>query len=448
MAKRSRNTNGLEQLLNLGRKKAQKTLPVFIVDDHNEVLDALYKGIRRGLLPFDGLSMVHFDAHPDMSAPKELPANLVFSDPEEYLHKLRNSDTGIADWILPFVYGGHLNKLIWVKPPWSDQIMAGKYDFFVGATCPNDEIGYDTLFVSCPQAYWKEENAYVPEYKLKNKQRLDLDVVSLPLESCHLPSNFSKSGYILDVCLDYFSTNNPFYEEIVGILPKTGLLAVENLYRFLSKIINKKCIHSNKQRNIDGSPNESTSIDNTAKYEVDGHIDFIAYLFDASTISQEDPCATDPAFELIFHEISDQLCYDNEDLVNQNSAGCGREKQTSSSLKSNFVEAVRQFLNVLRALPQDKYATLKECFTMLGLPKHKSSKSEMRQLLQNFEKYLAFLQTQYGDPKLVTIACSSTDGFTPAPNVHWILKNVLEKLKVLYGRRLDLIFEYDINISI
>ena len=231
----------------------------------------------------------------------------------------------------------------------------------------------------------------------ENKQRLDLDVVSLPLESCRLPSNFSKSGYILDVCLDYFSTNNPFYEEILGIVPKTGLIAVENLYKFLSKIINKKCIHSNKQRNIDGQHNKSTSIDNTAKYIADGHIDFITYLFDTSTISQKDPCTTDPAFEMLFHEISDQLCYDNEDLENQNSAGCEQEKRTSSSLKSNFVEAVRQFLNILRTLPQDKYATLKECFTV-GLPKHKSSKSEMRQLLQNFEKYLAFFRPNMAIP--------------------------------------------------
>ena len=436
--------NALEQLLDLGRKKARKRLPVFVVDDHNEVLDALYKGIRRGLLPFAGLSMVHFDAHPDMSAPKALPADLVFNDPEEFLHRLRNSETGIADWILPFVYGGHLNKLIWVKPPWSDQIEVGNYNFFVGAACPKEEIGYETLFVSCPQPYWTEEDRYVSECSLKNRQRLELDVVSLPQASCKVPLQFSDSGYILDVCLDYFSTNNPFYEEIKGILPKKGLPVVQKLYRFLSKVINRKSIHSNKQNNIDGSLKGS---ENAAKCNNDGRIDFITYLFKNSTVLQKDPCANDPVFDMLYREIFDQLCSDNEDPENQHSPGYEREKHTSSSLKSNFVAAVRQFLDILRALPQDKHATLKECFTMLSLPKHESSKSEMRQLLQDFEKYLAYLKTQHGDPKLVTIACSSTDGFTPALNVHWILQRVIEKLKVLYGRRLDLVFEDDISMS-
>ena len=28
----------------------------------------------------------------------------------------------IADWILPAVYVGHIKKVIWIKPPWSEQI--------------------------------------------------------------------------------------------------------------------------------------------------------------------------------------------------------------------------------------------------------------------------------------------------------------------------------------
>ena len=117
----------IHQLLKLGRKKASETLPIFIVEDHNEALSAIYKAIRRRLLPMSNISMLHFDSHPDLSVPKYIRPELIFEDPEETLHLLRNSESGIADWIIPLIYGGHLNRIIWVKPPWSDQIKNGKY---------------------------------------------------------------------------------------------------------------------------------------------------------------------------------------------------------------------------------------------------------------------------------------------------------------------------------
>jgi hypothetical protein len=39
----------------------------------------------------------------------------------------------IADWILPAVYVGHIKKVIWIKPPWSEQISDKTLCFNVGS---------------------------------------------------------------------------------------------------------------------------------------------------------------------------------------------------------------------------------------------------------------------------------------------------------------------------
>ena len=60
--------------------------------------------------------MVHLDSHPDMMAPTELKAEQVFDK------RLLYDVVSIADWILPAVYAGHINKVIWVKPWWAKQM--------------------------------------------------------------------------------------------------------------------------------------------------------------------------------------------------------------------------------------------------------------------------------------------------------------------------------------
>lgn len=45
------------------------TLPVHIVEDHNEALAHIYRAIARKKLPFTGTALLHFDAHPDLLSP-------------------------------------------------------------------------------------------------------------------------------------------------------------------------------------------------------------------------------------------------------------------------------------------------------------------------------------------------------------------------------------------
>ena len=51
------------------KTKGDSLLPVSIVDDHNDALPVIYRGIGSKLLPFHSIALVHFDAHPDLLSP-------------------------------------------------------------------------------------------------------------------------------------------------------------------------------------------------------------------------------------------------------------------------------------------------------------------------------------------------------------------------------------------
>lgn len=70
--------------------------------------------------------MVHFDAHPDLMLTPDIPAATCFR-PHDLYEALAAAEGGIAEWILPLVYQGHLAKLWWIRPPWARQFVDGDY---------------------------------------------------------------------------------------------------------------------------------------------------------------------------------------------------------------------------------------------------------------------------------------------------------------------------------
>ena len=85
---------------------------------------------------------------------------------------------------------------------------------------------------------------------------------------------------------------------------------------------------------------------------------------------------------------------------------------------------------------------------MLSLPRNKSSREEMLISFEHFEICLLEVFNMCGKPKLITIACSSVDMFTPASDAHWILNRVVKKIKSAYGNHNDLIFDDDVELSL
>lgn len=89
--------------------KKFKKIPVFVVEDHNNALEYIYKSIGSRHLPLEGNSIIHFDSHPDLMVPKDLPADTVFNKYELF------DALSIEDWLLPACYAGHFESVHWVR---------------------------------------------------------------------------------------------------------------------------------------------------------------------------------------------------------------------------------------------------------------------------------------------------------------------------------------------
>ncbi|TGZ45979.1 hypothetical protein CRM22_011157 [Opisthorchis felineus] len=95
---------------------SHKRIPVIVVDAHNEVLSYIYRLIGAKRIPFSGIKLLHFDSHPDMGSPA-LKACEIRQNPHDLVHK-----TSIEDWIIPMIYAGHIDHVIWLHPHWSNQL--------------------------------------------------------------------------------------------------------------------------------------------------------------------------------------------------------------------------------------------------------------------------------------------------------------------------------------
>lgn len=102
------------------RARAFSKVPIFIVEDHHDVLTFLYRCIGSRHLPLRGNTIIHFDSHPDMCIPKHMPAGYVFNK-EDLLDSI-----SIENWMMPTVFAGHVERIVWIKPEWANQMPKGK----------------------------------------------------------------------------------------------------------------------------------------------------------------------------------------------------------------------------------------------------------------------------------------------------------------------------------
>lgn len=174
-------------------------IPIFIVENHNEVLEFVYRCLGSRHLPLNNNTIIHFDSHPDMTIPRNMPSEYVFNK-EKLLDAL-----SIENWLMPTCFAGHFSQLVWMKPYWAKQIDENDYRLVIGDYCGN-------IRVNSTLEYFLSEGSYRPESDLSETKLIDLKVRTLSNDfvghSDLLPSD--SSAYMLDVDLDFFSTHNPF----------------------------------------------------------------------------------------------------------------------------------------------------------------------------------------------------------------------------------------------
>lgn len=157
-------------------------LPVYIEEDHHEVVPHIHRAIASRHLPMSGLTFVHFDSHPDLLIPLNMPADHVFDKQELY------NSLSIENWILPLVYAGHLSDIYWLRPPWAQQLPFGQSTFGVGRCKDTGK-----LRMTCPDPYFLTEALYASELSLLDTKYTTLHVITItPGDWDHCNSSTSK----------------------------------------------------------------------------------------------------------------------------------------------------------------------------------------------------------------------------------------------------------------
>lgn len=240
--------------INKSNRRPFQKIPIFVVEDHNDVLQFIYRCLGAHRIPFKNNKIIHFDSHPDMTIPKYMPAEFV-RDREKLLQSL-----SIENWLMPVAYAGHIDQLIWIKPEWATQISDGDYAFWLG-----DYNGY--IRCNSKLEYFLSEATYQPRYNLNAQREINLRVFTLndkliadlnrvgdddnddndnaagdgnvdkaqeqQQQQQHRRIEFqncvddANEQFILDIDLDFFSTTNPFQQ----ILSKSIYEAVKCLFK-------------------------------------------------------------------------------------------------------------------------------------------------------------------------------------------------------------------------
>ncbi|EGW01611.1 UPF0489 protein C5orf22 homolog [Cricetulus griseus] len=412
------------------RLRRYPRLPVWVVEDHQEVLPFIYRAIGSKHLPASNIRFLHFDSHPDLLIPVNMPADTVF-DKEALFGEL-----SIENWIMPAVYAGHFSHIIWLHPTWAQQIREGKHHFLVGK-----DISTTTIRVTSTDYYFLSDGLFVPEDQLENRKPLQLDVIMVePYKLCNnqddsdsvssakkpklalgpresttttygdpssegqrsdhacqeppcpcssgdqqCPSTAStgeilemlKNGdaFVLDIDLDFFSVKNPFKE-----------MFTQDEYKILQELYQFKKPESNLT--------EEDLVD----------------IVDTRTHQLED-------LEAIFADLCDG---DGEETVQRWASNPGMESLVP------LVQSLKKRMEV------PDYEMVHQAGLTCDhseLPHHVSTEEEIEYLIQSVYCLLKNLPK----PTLVTIARSSLDDYCPPEQVDTIQEKVLRVLHSLYG---------------
>ncbi|NXY90494.1 CE022 protein, partial [Alcedo cyanopectus] len=149
-----------------GCLRTYPALPVWVVEDHQDVLPFIYRAIASKHLPASNITFVHLDSHPDLLIPVNMPADTVFD--KEALF----SELSIENWIMPAAYAGHISQVVWLHPPWAQQISEGKHHFLIGK-----DLSTTTIRVTGTDHYFLSDGLYVPADQLENQKPLNLHVI-------------------------------------------------------------------------------------------------------------------------------------------------------------------------------------------------------------------------------------------------------------------------------
>jgi hypothetical protein len=359
-----------------------------IVDNHCDVTPFLHACWKAKKIAFTDLLLVHIDAHPDLMMPQ---ANVNDFSNCDLLYDILEGTGGISEFILPLVYNGHFSQgILWMRPEWSNQFGDGLYKFNVG----NNENNIGCVDLLHP--YYLDEGIVYDTNDIHDSVPVSListTISSLENNISHLAhktksitptaiidSNNSRTKWVLDICLDYFTTTNPFLTLLEQRLNAICNNDISNTWSINTQeiiTITSNMYYNVAFRNVPDVRNNTlstTAVESNAgdsskcRYQRNEFIEILNSIYeiylnrDINLISMHSPLNP---FELEFLNMFVNNKYDN----NENSAllpidtNISLHQLTSDTKLVNdwaSVQCAAQFLKMLHSVPVDVIRLLSE----------------------------------------------------------------------------------------
>jgi len=218
-----------------------KEKPIFVVDEHDGTMVCMLRAIETGHLPRTGIKLLHFDSHPDLGTiPDKFDGlddayfNTCYSIRELY------DATDIATFITPMCLLKHVDLVVWACSYWCDQFNPGTWKLYVGKD-KNDGC----IKIAAPKnkklaclGYWESGGSTCKVEDFEYYREWTLMVVRYS-KNCKLPQKqldklckeFESGPWVLDIDEDFFSCNNPYFDEFRDLFG-------EKMHKTISKVYN------------------------------------------------------------------------------------------------------------------------------------------------------------------------------------------------------------------
>ncbi|XP_065484130.1 UPF0489 protein C5orf22 homolog isoform X1 [Caloenas nicobarica] len=444
-----------------GGLRAYPALPVWVVEDHQDVLPFIYRAIGSKHLPASNISFVHLDSHPDLLIPVNMPADTVFD--KEALF----SELSIENWIMPAVYAGHISQVVWLHPPWSQQISEGKHHFLIGK-----DISTTTIRVTGTDHYFLSDGLYVPADQLENQKPLNLYVILInPIEASNSQEENGEVGSAKRLKLNTGDTastasasssvapGDPGHSTSSLKKKEVQNASAPNEAESLSA-----CSASGSLRNGECPMREVVkdvcqALQKGDAYVLDIDLDFFSvknpfkemYTKTEYELLQELYNFKKPHRNATEEDLLD--CVENrvhqlEDLEAAFADLCDNDDEETIQKWASYpgMKALVQLVHSLKArMESPDYEMVHQAgltCDYMELPHHISTEEEIEGLIQSIK----ILLKDMPKPTLVTVARSSLDDYCPSEQVDIIQEKVLSLLGSVYGT-LDVYLDYSSTSS-
>ncbi|XP_066435282.1 UPF0489 protein C5orf22 homolog isoform X2 [Eleutherodactylus coqui] len=379
------------------RMRRYPELPVWVVEDHHDVLPFIYRAIGSKHLPASNISFIHLDSHPDLLIPVNMPADTVFN--KEALFRVTSTD----DYFLSDGLYVPEEQLENPKPLHLDVILlnpvkeAGCEDADKGESAAkklklaeNDEVAggpvsayqcassQGAAFAACEGAEDNLRKGSSPCDGMETNNDWNAELARSVLQVLE-----KGDAHVLDIDLDFFSVKNPFKE----------MYTLEE-YKILQELYSFKKPDPNSLEDV----------------LVDCVENRIRQLED---------------LEAAFADFCED---DNEETV---------QRWASNPGMSSLVQLVNSLKCRMEAPDYEMIHQAGLTCDYAELPHHVSSEMEIECLIHSMKHLLKHLPK----PTLVTLARSSLDDYCPSEQVDYIQEKVLDVLRALYGT-LDVHLEF------